>query len=145
MLIIPNEIMFEEVERQIASGNRVHIRLQGDSMLPMMRGGRDVVELGPVREDDIAPGAVVLCRCGGRHILHRIVGIEHGRLTLLGDGNLTPEYLPASDVVAVLRAIHRPSGRVVTTDSRWWRFRSRAWMALRPVRRILMAVYRRLN
>jgi len=153
MIVIPNEILFEEVERRIATGERVLIRLQGDSMLPMMHGGRDVVELGPVEEGDLRRGAVVLCRYRGRHILHRIVkvggggtdGSGGGALTLMGDGSLTLEHVAAGDVVAVMRSLHRPGGRVVDTASRGWQMRSRVWMALRPARRYILGLYRRLG
>ena len=140
-----NEILFEEVERHIAAGEHVLLRLQGDSMLPMMRSGRDVVELGPVAEGDLRRGVAVLYRRDGRHILHRIVKVEGSALTLMGDGNLNPEYVAAGDVVAVMRSLRRPGGRVVSTSSWSWRLRSRVWMFLHPVRRYILGVYRRLG
>jgi len=145
MLVIPNDILFGEVERRIAAGERVLIRLQGESMMPMMRGGRDVVELGPLDGGDIRRGTVVLCRYRGRHILHRIVKVEEDRLTLMGDGNLQPEKVAAADVVAVMRSLHRPSGRVITASSRSWKVCSAVWLALRPARRYILGAMRRIT
>ena len=145
MLVIPNDILFEEVERLIAAGERVLIRLKGESMTPMMHSGRDVVELGPLADGDLRRGAVALCRYRGSHILHRIVKVEGEKLTLMGDGNLRPEYVAAGDVVAVMRSLHKPSGRVIDAASCGWRFYSCVWMALRPLRRYLLGVYRRVK
>lgn len=67
------------------------------------------------------------------------------RFTLAGDGNhRMTEHCAATDIAAVMTAVIRPSGRIVSTASRRWRRQSRCWLTLpAAVRRfILRALWR---
>ena len=67
------------------------------------------------------------------------------RFTLAGDGNhRMTEHCAATDIAAVMTAVIRPSGRIVSTASRRWRRQSRCWLTLpAAVRRfILWALWR---
>ena len=67
------------------------------------------------------------------------------RFTLAGDGNhRMTEHCAATDIAAVMTAVIRPSGRIVSTASRRWRRQSRCWLTLpAAVRRfILQALWR---
>lgn len=87
-------------------------------------------------------GDTVLFRCDGRHILHRIIRRDAERFTLAGDGNYRmQEQCTGEDIVAVMTAVIRPSGRIVRTASRRWRRQSRWWLALPAgVRRFMLRV-----
>ncbi|WP_418194993.1 S26 family signal peptidase [Alistipes shahii] len=81
----------------------------------------------------LQPGDVVLFRCCGRHILHRIVRRDGERLTLAGDGNYRiTEQCTTRDVAGIAVRVIRASGRVVGCDSPGWRLRSRLWLAIPP-------------
>lgn len=92
--------------------------------------------------DALRAGDIVLFRCDGRHILHRIIRRDAERFTLAGDGNYRmQEHCTAGDIVAVMTAVIRPSGRIVRTASRRWRRQSRCWQALPAgVRRFMLRV-----
>lgn len=92
--------------------------------------------------DALRAGDTVLFRCDGRHILHRIIRRDAERFTLAGDGNYRmQEHCTATDIVAVMTAVIRPSGRIVRTVSRRWRRQSRCWQALPAgVRRFMLRV-----
>ena len=78
-------------------------------------------------------GDVVLFRCCGRHILHRIVRRDGERLTLAGDGNYRiTEQCTTRDVAGIAVRVIRASGRVVSCDSPGWQLRSRLWLAIPP-------------
>ena len=144
MKIIANDILFHEVVEQIGEGRNVLLRLQGNSMSPLLVGGRDIVELTPPVSENVKKGAVVLFRHKGKYILHRIIAISGNRLIIMGDANTRAEHADMDDVVAVMCAVHR-DGRIIGCDSRLWRLLSRLWMAVRPMRRIIMGVWRRVG
>ena len=74
MILLPNQLFFAEVEAMLAEGREVQIRMKGHSMRPLLRSERDQVVLTPCADPArLQPGDVVLFRCCGRHILHRIV------------------------------------------------------------------------
>ena len=69
------------------------------------------------------------------------------RFTLAGDGNhRMTEQCAATDIAAVMTAVIRPSGRIVSTASRRWRRQSRCWLTLpAAVRRFILRALWRLG
>ena len=135
--ILPNEVLLGEVAAVLRDGREAVIAPAGDSMLPFIRGGRDRVVLR--RRESAAPGDIVLARIGGRYVLHRVLACAGGRLTLMGDGNLRgTECCDASDVLGTAVEIIRADG------SRRVPGKARLWRILRPLRRILLAIYKRI-
>ncbi|MFR5934288.1 MAG: S24/S26 family peptidase [Alistipes shahii] len=119
MILLPNQLFFAEVEAMLAEGREVQIRMKGHSMRPLLRSERDQVVLTPCTDPArLRPGDVVLFRCCGRHILHRIVRRDGERLTLAGDGNYRiTEQCTTRDVAGIAVRVIRASGRVVGCDS----------------------------
>ena len=135
--VIPNDILLGEVAAVLSEGREAVITPSGNSMLPFIRGGRDRVVLR--RMDDVAVGDIVLMHAGGRYVLHRVIARDGDTITLMGDGNLRgTESCTTGDVVGTVTEIIRPDGhRHVPGKNRLWR-------SLRPVRRYLLAIYKRL-
>lgn len=135
---LPNEILLGEVAAVLREGREAVIIPTGNSMLPFLHGGRDRVVL--CRRETVAVGDVVLVRIGERYLLHRVIAADDEALTLMGDGNLAgTEHCSAADVIGTVTEIIRPSGRRVRPG------KARLWRILRPLRRYLLGVYRRLN
>ncbi len=135
--IIPNDILLGEVAALLREGREAVITPTGNSMLPFIRGGVDRVVLR--RTDDVTVGDIVLVHTGGRYILHRLIARDGDALTLMGDGNLQgTESCTTADVVGTVTAVIRPSGREQTPG------KGRLWRILKPLRRYLLAIYRRL-
>ena len=146
MKSLPNRIFFAQAEEQIRQGNNVLIRPEGNSMVPMLRGGSDVVELAPVKPENIKRGTVVFYNYRGNYMIHRIMKVgKDGLCDILGDGNIRPEMVPSADIIAVMRSIRHADGRTIGCDSPGWKFRSWLWMTLRPVRRYILGIMRRIN
>jgi hypothetical protein len=134
---VPNEILLEEVAAVLQEGREAVFIPTGNSMLPFIRGGVDRVVLR--RRDEIAVGDIVLVRRDGHYILHRVIGREGDALTLMGDGNLKGcEHCLAEDVIGTVTGVIRPGGKERVPG------KGRLWRALRPVRRYLLAIYRRI-
>ena len=81
----------------------------------------------------------------GHFVLHRIVAIDGQKVTLRGDGNLSDEHCQLSDIRASVVGFYR-KGRTTLdrTDGTKWRVYSWLWMHLYPIRRYLLAFYRRI-
>lgn len=135
--VLPNDILLGEVAAVLREGREAIITPTGNSMLPFIRGGRDRVVLR--REPDLAVGDIVLVHTGGRYILHRILALDGDAVTLMGDGNLRgTEHCTRAEVVGTVNTILLPDGRSRRPGQ------ARLWVALRPVRRYLLAIYKRL-
>lgn len=156
---VPNAELFSEVRRLIAEGREVTILARGSSMLPFIRDGVDKVLLAPVTGRKTAGGTgpasagpaafsvgdILLCEVApGRFVLHRLIGIDGGRLILMGDGNLrgTESCTPAEVIAGAVRILH-PDGTATDCTSPSELRKARIWRRLLPFRRILLAVWRR--
>lgn len=143
---VENHLLMQEITRMFKERGKesVTIVVKGYSMRPFLENGRDKVVLAPPRTPQI--GDVVLARVGEkRYALHRVIRISGGTYTMQGDGNplgMTEEFTEP-DIIGVAKGFIR-KGRLVSTESRKWRRYSAAWAFLKPLRRILLAIYRRI-
>ena len=144
---LSNKIFFVEVEELLKAGEQVTILVRGNSMRPLLRDGRDKVVLRRCTDADIKKGAVMLFRYRGTHIMHRVVKIEGDVVIFEGDGNYKmQEVALRKDIVAVVEAVVRPSGRRIECRGRRWRMMSNLWLSqTRFERRVILAIIRRLN
>lgn len=135
-LTLPNEVLLEEVAALLKEGRDVTLSPKGSSMLPFIREGRDSVVLRQM--PDVEIGDIVLARLPGRYVLHRVVDSNRNVLVLMGDGNLSiTESCTRDDVLGTVVSIVRGNRVIKPTKGRLWRM-------LIPVRRIILAVYRRI-
>lgn len=141
--VVPNELLLGEVGKLISDGEKVTIMTKGYSMLPFITGERDSVLLE--KKDELWPGMIALAQVRKDvYVIHRIIKIEGDRVTLMGDGNLKGcERCRTSDIVAVVTRIIKPDKEIECFSRRHLR-QARIWNTLLPVRRWLLAVYRRL-
>ena len=157
---VPNAELFSEAGRLLSEGKEVTILARGNSMLPFIRGGVDKVTLASVPAADgqggggvkgtqagISPGDILLCEISpGHFVLHRLVRIDGERLTLMGDGNLRGvERCSRAHVIARAVRIIRPDGSSADCCSPSELRKARLWRRLLPLRRILLAVWRRTH
>ena len=131
--VLPNEILLEEVGALLGEGREVAFTPKGTSMLPFIHGGKDTVTLKKL--DSVEVGDIVLVRLADeRYVLHRVIGTHGDALLLMGDGNVYgTESCTIADVMGTVVLInkHKPSS-------------GRIWRWLKPVRRYLLGIYRRL-
>lgn len=128
-----NRETFSIVRDLLLEGSQVTVRVKGQSMLPFFRSGSTVL-LRPIREEDIKRLNVVFADTGNNFVIHRIIGFDNKRVTLLGDGNIYgTETMPRDKVYGIIdcSATHL--------------FFARIWLWLRPVRRFPLAIFRRIT
>lgn len=113
-------------------------------MRPFLEDGRDKALL--VKAECVRVGMPVLAETAeGHYVLHRVVGIDGDRVTLRGDGNIAVERCRMQDIKGEAVGFYRKGRDVLDKTSGWkWRIYSAVWTRLLPVRRYLLAIYRRL-
>ena len=83
---IANECFFAWVESEIKSGRSVKFRVKGNSMMPLLRNGKDEVVVGPYDKEELKLFDVILFRQTDRYVLHRIIQKRDSRYLMQGDG-----------------------------------------------------------
>ena len=113
----------------------VTICLEGESMRPLIRKGRDPVTIVPVR-GEMKKGDVVLFTLGdGRYVVHRVWRLREGLVRTLGDNCVNPEpWFPRAQVLGQVVRFSR-NGHAFRLDTPAARAFGRVWMALFPIRR----------
>lgn len=145
-IMIDKAVMMEEVRRLISEGLTVELTAKGYSMNPFIMHLRDIIVLGPWKDEEIRKGTVVLAKdIKGQYIVHRVVRRDGDTITLMGDGNTgLRETARMEDIIGRLYHIKR-KGRTYRTEGLTWRLYSWVWMLLTPLRRWPLGLWRRLN
>ena len=139
-----NATFLPELVKMMDEGHTVTLRLKGFSMRPFLEDNRDKALLTKAKA--IHKGDAVLAEVSPRHyVLHRIIKIDGDDVTLRGDGNIAIEQCKISDVKGFAIGFYR-KGRthLDQTDGTKWKVYSFVWVHLYPVRRYLLAAYRRI-
>ena len=140
----PNAILLPEIVKMLNEGHTVTLRLKGFSMRPFLEDGRDKALL--TKPVDPKVGDPVLAEVGPKHfVLHRIISIQGDDVVLRGDGNLGIEQCKLKDVQGAVIGFYRKGRETLDrTDGLKWRTYSWFWTRLFPIRRYLLAFYRRI-
>lgn len=136
--------IIEEAIRLVKEGVSVTFPVNGVSMLPFIIGGRESLVLVKPGKPHI--GEVVLAWVdGNRYVVHRIISIEGDDITLMGDGNVAGrEYCQTKDIAARADYVVDAQGKKRYLYSKSQLFFSRLWFRLLPIRRYLLAFYKRI-
>lgn len=116
------------------------VPLEGDSMRPLIRRGRDRVTIVPLTRP-LKRGDVVLFESPpGRYVVHRVYRLRDGFVQTLGDHCWNPDaWIPERQVLG--QAVQAERGRMkIPLDSTVARVFGRICMALLPGRRVYFAV-----
>lgn len=143
-VVFSNAVLLPEIVKILNEGKTVTLRLRGNSMRPFLEDNRDKALMK--KAEHFKVGDPVLAEVCDKHfVLHRIVKIEGDKVTLRGDGNLGVEHCGTKDVKAEIIGFYRKGRKKIDLVSgRKWRVYSFLWMHLFPVRRYLLAFYRRI-
>lgn len=143
---VPNEILVAEIKRSLTEGYTATFRVKGQSMRPFLENLRDVVKIERIVPELVRVNDVVLAEIAPKtYVLHRVISRVDNALTLKGDGNVVGvEHCYDKDVVGIATAFYR-KGRTTPdlVTSLKWRVYTNVWLFLTPLRRILLAIYRR--
>jgi hypothetical protein len=139
-----NAVLIPEIIKLIDDGHTVTLRLKGFSMRPFLEDGRDKALLTKPVSPKV--GDPVLAEITPLHfVLHRIINIDGEKVTLRGDGNLRNEECTLADIKGAVIGFYRKGReKLDRTDGKKWKIYSWFWTRLFPIRRYLLAFYRRI-
>ena len=130
------------IERSIKELGYAVAPIAGTSMMPLLKEGRDRVELKPYCHERLKKGDVVLYKKNDDTlVLHRIIKTENGEFfTVLGDHQFkNAERVNNNQIIAVACGFFI-KGRYVTEKTRWYRMYKKIWLCNLNFRRIILAV-----
>ena len=144
-LVVHNDEFFSQVVSLLEKGQRVTIPVKGVSMLPFIRGERDLVELTAPDREALQRDDIVLFRYHGRWIMHRILKVDKGIATIQGDGVWRgKEVVPLDQIhgraIQILKCGVKARNPYTKGELRM----VHAWRQLGWVRRYILAIYRRV-
>lgn len=130
------EELMPMIRQTLAEGRTVVIRPKGTSMLPLIRQGKDSVELSALPEQLKKYDLPLYQRPNGQFVLHRIVRAGE-TFTCIGDGQFQKEAgVQPAWMIARVTAVYR-EGKRVSTDAFSYKLYCRLWHWSRFPRRLL--------
>lgn len=131
------EEMMPMIQETLASGHCIrNFTFRGVSMLPMLRQGKDSVELAPLPEKLHKYDLPLYRYPNGKYVMHRIVGVKEDHYLCLGDNTYRYEHIKPEQMIAVVSAFKRGDKRIEVTNY-WYRLYSRVWYWCYPARKLL--------
>lgn len=140
---VSDDQIIGDAVRLVQEGMAVTMLVKGRSMLPFILGGQESAVL--TQPGEIKTGDVVLARIDDRrYVLHRVMDVSADRVVLMGDGNIRgQEVCRPEDVLARADEVVGADGKHRRLDTPRQKRRARIWRRLLPVRRWLLAIYKR--
>ena len=141
------DIATADITELLEEGATFKIVVKGYSMLPMLGFGHDTIILRRVNTtEDISNRIAMFRNENGRIVVHRIIGINDGIVSLRGDGNLYQvEQCKREEIIAVLESVVRENGKEISCTSRRWHRREQLWLGTPLwIRRYALAIIRRI-
>lgn len=128
----------QEMRDRLERGVTVRISFGGGSMMPLIRGAKDKVELQPLsKEECLRVGEVYLFQYEDRYVIHRLLGKKGGLCVFRGDACYRKERVDRSVVLARLVTVEHADGHRIRTDGAMWRMGSVAVVTARSVRNLI--------
>ncbi len=113
----------------IGRGKQVIITGKGNSMLPLIRSGKDHIKLSSCSTEILLPGDVVMYRrTNGSYVIHRIVSVEpDGTFTMKGDSQTwTERGITRQQIVAEAVSVFRPE-KEITKNNKLYKVYAKFW------------------
>lgn len=133
-------MIFEEelmplIRDRLATGQKVSgIPFRGVSMMPMLRQGKDTVEIAALPDKLKKYDLPIYRYPSGRYVMHRVVKVKEDHYICLGDNTIPYEKITHDQMIAVVTAFSR-GGKRVPVDNAMYRLYTWVWVNFRFVRR----------
>lgn len=136
---LSHQELIEMLRPLLSEGKRVRFRVKGRSMFPLLKDGRDVVELALAKS--VEKGDLVLAQITPKqYVLHRVIKKEGKELTLMGDGNLEiKEQCTYTDIVGKVVLIIRGS-HCISSANILFRFYTMVWLRITLLKKSISVV-----
>jgi len=132
-------------EREIAENGKLIYTNIGDSMMPLIRQGKDLVVIvkkhGRLKKYDVP----LYRRDNGQYVLHRVLEVRKNDYVICGDNRWKKEYgITDRHIIGVLSGVIR-SGKNISVNNRWYRLYVHLWCDLFPLRAFALKVISKLK
>ncbi len=117
---------------------------QGISMLPMLKGGRDIAKVVRLTSEPKRYDLVMYLRGDSQGVIHRVIGKKDGDYVIVGDNCWYKEYVRPGQIAGIVTEFCR-RGKWHTVDEKGYRAYVRIWVFLFPVRRAFIYVREKLR
>jgi len=113
----------------------------GVSMKPLLRQGRDLMEIKKKEPGRCKKYDVVLYKRGARYILHRIIKVTPDGYVIAGDHNYFREYdITDEKIIGVLTGVVREGGKRIDVNDRNYKFYVHLWCDFYYIRAAILFV-----
>ena len=129
----------------LKTAERVRFTVKGNSMYPLLRGGRDEVEV--VKCDSVGKYDIVLYeRNDGSYVLHRVLKKEGNALSIAGDFEQELEYpVYENQVIAKVSKIVRAGGKIIRCTGMIYKLYCIVWAVALKNRRKILRILKKLR
>ncbi|MCR5703909.1 MAG: S24/S26 family peptidase [Eubacterium sp.] len=93
--------------------------VHGDSMMPMLRQGKDVVKIVPAKGILKELDLPLYQRPTGEYVLHRIIAVKDGYYITCGDNRFLKEKVPFGWIVGVMESFVQDGMEIMADDSKY--------------------------
>ena len=130
-----NKATFEEI---IERDGRLIYTNKGDSMMPLIKEGRDLLVIEKTNARLKRFDVPLYKRDTGQYVLHRIIKVRQNDYVICGDNRVNKEYgITDRHIIGVLTAVIR-NGKELSVNSTKYKAYVRLWYLLFPVRFIFI-------
>ena len=147
MFVTTSENHIWELIEKARQGNTVRMLGIGSSMSPLLKDGRDFIDLVAVNNDTpLNKNDVIFYKSHeNKYVLHRIYSTSNEGYFPNGDGNLCIEPLLKRERVYLKAIGFVRKGNYISIDSIRYRFYVILWTKLLPIRAFLLRWYNRFS
>ena len=125
-------------EEEIRRNGKIIYTNVGDSMMPFIRQGRDVLIISKVNGKLKRYDVPLYKRDSGQYVLHRILKVRKNDYVICGDNRWNKEYsITDKHIIGVLTGIIRDGREILVTD-RKYRIYVHLWCDFFPVRAFII-------
>ncbi len=127
-------------EDEIKRTGRIIYTNVGDSMMPLIKQGRDVLVISAVNGRLKRYDIPLYKRDSGQYVLHRILKVRKNDYVICGDNRCNKEYgITDRHIIGVLSGIIRDGREILVTDIKC-RIYAHLWCDLFPVRVLIIRI-----
>jgi hypothetical protein len=127
-------------EDEIKRTGRIIYTNVGDSMMPLIKQGRDVLVISTVNGRLKRYEIPLYKRDSGQYVLHRILKVRKNDYVICGDNRCNKEYgITDRHIIGVLSGIIRDGREIPVTDIKC-RIYAHLWCDLFPVRVLIIRI-----
>lgn len=133
------------IRKVLAEGGVFPFYPKGTSMEPAIHQGTDQVLLKALPEKLKKYQIILYKRKNGAFVLHRIVRVRKDSVTMRGDNQFYTEAgIKREKMIGMVCGLKTPKGDIDTESISFW-LKSAIWVESAAIRRILLAVKRRIS